>query len=321
MNSWTENDIIVWFTNRFGHFVYRKIGNELNFNCPWCKDTGSHFYINVNTGFYHCHRGTCKRGGNFETLLEDGDIEQTPERVIETMKSVGYLSPDHHSEPLTILPGLSLFVDKCNPKFLADMVDFPINKDSIEKFHLGYDNEEHRIIFPFYTEQGDLIGYTARTRYKDFKERGIPKYKNSYGLKKQKYLYGCWLYYPPNPYSTLVIVEGPKDVIRLHSLDIPAVGICGSKISSAQISLMQLYENIVILPDHDKAGEAIYESSLPLLHRKPRLFWAQLPRQGTDPANSDKEDIYLALRQAKEVINFISGQTIEGWKSIFLPKD
>lgn len=82
----------------------------------------------------------------------------------------------------------------------------------------------HRILWPIYQE-GALEGWVAR-RLDDGKER---KYKNSPGLPAKKILFPYDFVRKHFDCSTVVLVEGPMDALRLNHLRIPAVAIMGTQ--------------------------------------------------------------------------------------------
>mgnify|MGYP000720787019 CR=1 FL=1 len=104
--------------------------------------------------------------------------------------------------------------------------------------------------FPVYDENGYFVGWVFRPGHTDFKYR-------FHGLKTFDYVYGL-----PNALSeimknkSVIIVEGPFDVLLAHSIGIKnVVAVFGSSISVNQTLLLGSYtDKFIIALDSDKAG-------------------------------------------------------------------
>ena len=123
------------------------------------------------------------------------------------------------------------------------------------------------LIFPIYSEHGDVRGISGRTLLSDIERRsiGIPKYKNS-SYKKSDILYGLYdaidsILDVQNVY----VVEGYFDKIAMDSAGIRnVVAICGTAFSQKHfIKLARYTDKITFILDSDDAGlksmQRIYE--------------------------------------------------------------
>jgi hypothetical protein len=104
-----------------------------------------------------------------------------------------------------------------------------------------------RIIFPVMGTDGEIYGCVGRT----FSLSGKPKYLNTPNIKL---LWGA-----NRPAATAVVVEGVMDALRVERALLAfrnkvAVARLGSTITHAQMNQLKEYENVVIFPDHDRAG-------------------------------------------------------------------
>lgn len=125
-----------------------------------------------------------------------------------------------------------------------------IYKDSIVKFQLGYSQKQDMVTVPVHAPDGMPVGFVGRSvEGKDFKNTpGLPKGKVLFNLHRIK------------TSSKVFVVESSFDVIRLDQAGLPAVATLGSNVSNTQIELLQKYfNNIVILPDNDEAGDNMVE--------------------------------------------------------------
>jgi DNA primase len=125
-----------------------------------------------------------------------------------------------------------------------------ITESSIKKFALGYSEKQDMVTVPVHAPDGMPVGFVGRSvEGKDFKNTpGLPKGKVLFNLHRIK------------TSSKVFVVESSFDVIRLDQAGLPAVATLGSNVSNTQIELLQKYfNNIVILPDNDEAGNNMVE--------------------------------------------------------------
>ena len=112
-----------------------------------------------------------------------------------------------------------------------------------------------RAVFPIYDEGDEyMIGCVGRTICEDQR-----KWINKKGFNKSSFLYNYGKAIKHiDKSSTIILVEGQGDVIRLYEAGIlNAVGIFGSHLSDSQEFLLQKSGalNVVIMTDSDDAGQ------------------------------------------------------------------
>lgn len=120
-----------------------------------------------------------------------------------------------------------------------------INKNSCEKFLIGYSEKQDMITVPVHSPDGMVIGFVGRSiEGKVFKNTpGLPKSKTLFNLSKVK------------ASSKVYVVESSFDAIRLDQVGFPSVATLGATISTAQIDLLKKYFNdIIVIADNDDAG-------------------------------------------------------------------
>ena len=90
----------------------------------------------------------------------------------------------------------------------------------------------------------------------------------------------------------VVVVEGYFDVIRLHALRVPVVGVMGTSISDEQVSLLVAagIKRVTVLMDGDSAGVDAAERVVPPLARSIWVRTAVLP-EGEDPETVDEGEL------------------------------
>ena len=125
-----------------------------------------------------------------------------------------------------------------------------ITEASVRLFQLGYSEKQDMVTIPVHAPDGMPVGFVGRSvEGKDFKNTpGLPKGKVLFNLHRVK------------TSSKVFVVESSFDAIRLSQAGLPAVATLGSNVSNTQIELLHKYfNNIVILPDNDEAGNNMVE--------------------------------------------------------------
>jgi len=124
-----------------------------------------------------------------------------------------------------------------------------------------------RIIFPIRDLDGEIVGFTGRTTLDDAderKKRGVSKWLHSgglhrhYSLAKKSILYNCHQAKNFTPGGTIILVEGPIDVLRLQDAGIHNVcAVLGTQLSRQQEMMIRKMGARIIIPlfDADAAGE------------------------------------------------------------------
>jgi 5S rRNA maturation endonuclease (ribonuclease M5) len=106
---------------------------------------------------------------------------------------------------------------------------------------------KNRIIIP-YTNKGKIVGYTSR-----FLDNRIPKYLNE---QQPGYVFGLDLQNENWKYA--IVVEGILDAISIDG-----IAMLHNEISDIQAQqLKQLYKEVIVVPDHDKAGLKLIDKAI-----------------------------------------------------------
>lgn len=179
-----------------------------------------------------------------------------------------------------------------------------ISDASISAWQLGWLPEEKRIAIPARDELNKL---------KFLIKRGIldsqtPKYLYTEGFPKSSLLFGAGQIDLGMVRSEgLIVVEGSIDVIRLHQHGLRnTVGILGTGISVQQrIILSRLRpKKVFLFFDKDTAGVQNIEIATPMLRKYP-TYVVRYPRNRSDPAEMEKEEIYRQLDRAVPAFQFL----------------
>lgn len=289
------------YTRRLFSNVSRN-GDWVNFSCPvapYSPDHGNKADKSPSAGAIVSSNGkliwkcfTCKGQGPLTNLL----------RYLETKKKVSYAEiiqqiedddelPDYENrfarssklvcEPLE-------FTDLFDPtdthvessKYLTDRGISPV---TAKKLDLGFDVENHRIVFPVKDLEGKLYGFTGRTTLTD---KGVPKIKDYY-FPKSLFILGMEHWNKDYP---VIIVEGLFAYAKLHELSKGRYfpynigAIMGSSVSPDQIDLLLKFgKPVICMFDNDKAGQA------GMFGKTPMPDWSKAKKQ----AEREKGMVYL----------------------------
>ena len=119
-----------------------------------------------------------------------------------------------------------------------------------------HDVYRNRIMFPLYSLNGQVIGYNGRV-YNGEKENKYVNSKETPIFHKRELLYN---YHRAKDFcrtsKTVIIVEGPMDVIRCYSIGVKnVVAVLGTAFGKEQaILIRKLASNVILCYDGDDAG-------------------------------------------------------------------
>jgi DNA primase len=158
--------------------------------------------------------------------------------------------------------------------------DRGINKDSIDRYKLGYSTNQDMVIIPVHSPDGICLGFVGRSIEGK-------RFKNSVDLPKSKTLFNL---FRNKRVDKIFVVESSFDAIRLEQVGAHAVATLGATISKEQRKLLKQYFNQVIaLGDNDDAGTNMSNKLITDLGSS-RCVVAKLPSGVKDVSDlSDKE--------------------------------
>ncbi|MBR6002833.1 MAG: DNA primase [Bacteroidales bacterium] len=166
-----------------------------------------------------------------------------------------------------------------------------------------YDRFFERVMFPFHTVGGRIVGFGGRTLRSD---KTVAKYVNSPETEiyiKNRILYG--LYFAKNDISKedkCYLVEGYLDVLSMHQLGIlNVVASSGTSLTEGQILLIKRFtENVTIMYDGDSAGIHAALRGINMILREGMNVKIVLLPDGDDP------DSFARKHTLEEVKAFIA---------------
>lgn len=230
------NQIIDYLTKK--NIQFRRRGEELLFNCPFCGDREHKFSINAVTGLYNClHLNNCGVRGDFYSLQKK--LGDTPEklnkgRIFANKAKKTYVRPKDDLPPMRD--------DQVHTYNYLHTRGF--KDETIKYFRLGA--EKNIVKFPFY-KNGVLV---------NIKHRDITDKKKMWQEKDAEAV----LFNRDNiENSVLVICEGEYDAMALHQYEIQAVsvpnGATGLQWVENEWDYLESFKHILLCFDNDPAGQ------------------------------------------------------------------
>lgn len=164
-----------------------------------------------------------------------------------------------------------------------------LTTETIEDWDLRWHPKARRIGIPIRDVQGRLVGISGRAIFDDIK----PKFLHSAGFQRNLYLFGE---HKVEKGKRGYIVEGHFDAIYLSQAGYPnAVAIMGGSISPLQVEkAVQLFSDVVIVPDGDAPGKAIADQVYSSLKSRLPVRIAEVP-DGSDPDELSRDTLESEL--------------------------
>jgi DNA primase len=165
-----------------------------------------------------------------------------------------------------------------------------ISLNSIEKFSLGYSENQDMVTIPIHSPDGKMfVGFVARSiEGKDFKNTpGLPKSKVLFNLHRVK------------TFNEVYVVESSFDAIRLDQCGVPAVATLGSTISNSQCEMLEKYfNNVIVIGDNDDAGKSMQQKILTKIGSRATLI--SLPSRFNDIGEMEDSDINILKKKIQD---------------------
>lgn len=268
-----RNDIKLFLKEVFGpNTLMEDHTGWVSIRCPLApwkhaggKDTKPSSGISVKddgTSIFHCL--TCKSKGTVGWLLGEydkfsGENHAKQIRELEDEMFLGGV-PEWGERPRTEVLGEPL--DKDTYLDLYDsaaghpyLLKRGISKATALELGLLYDPSdsrgEARILFPVYSRNGDLHGFSGRAVGKGVN----PKVRDYHGLKKAMLLLGSHLIRDDDPY--VVLVEGLMDWAMTVQNGQPAVASMHANLTEAQAEILkEIGKPVYVIYDRDEAGDS-----------------------------------------------------------------
>jgi DNA primase len=211
--------------------VHKTNGMFYCFSCQETKELTEVIMVSTNRSYFEAAR-----------LI---DSKSDNKNLIDNLTKVLEKKPNFVEYDLSVIEELHNNVFK-NQKAIDYYKSRGINKDSVNKYKLGYSDKQDMVTIPVHTPDGICIGFVGRSV-----EGKV--FKNTSGLQKGKTLFNL---HRAKRYEKVFVVESSFDAIRLEQVGVHAVATLGATISKEQRKLLKQYFNqVIVLGDNDEAGK------------------------------------------------------------------
>lgn len=268
-----------------------KYSERYSYVCAACPihggDRSDAFSWHIEYGIYQCFSRGCheKYGKNIYGLLSGAlncdktaafdflkklfNNEKLTDEELKNSESYSAVNLKKPQEPIYYDESV---LDNLSYHNYLEKRGFP--KELIQAYQIGYvgcgyKGMSYRMIVPVRDIDGNLVGFTGRTIFDDWKEKKIPKWYDSKNFIKSNFLFNLnnakeYI----ESHSAVILVEGPFDVLRLEQAGIHnSVAVFGRKLHNSQLAHMLRLPiaKAVIIMDSDDAGKTGAKSTARLV--------------------------------------------------------
>ena len=306
------------------HFEEHNVSVAYDFvkmRCPFHEEKTASFFYCISKKFFYCY-GCKKHGDVYDYVMHKNKstFKDALDFILTFFKINNNISKEDIKKITSYKKELeALKQNQEKTKFvhfteqdIETMIEFRRSlklktnflNETLDFFETGFDTNEQRIVFPLRDEHGALVGATGRTIKANFKELKIPKwrhYKNS-DTSKTFFNIKNGILFSKEADNSIIIVEGPKDVIWLHQNGFKnVIGCLTNNVSQAQKSiLLKHFMTIYLFLDGDKGGEIGKSDILKKIGGYFNIFNVDTP-VGKDPDELTKEELDNVIRSARKL--------------------
>jgi len=246
-------------------------GDWVSSTCPLAPytheggtDSNPSFGIKVNdegASVYNCL--TCKKKGTVTLLLKKlegftGENYTDMISEVETEELLGSELPSWEADRGRVIDTLGEPLSEDYLDIYDEAIDHPyvkqrgINNDTAKELLLKVDYESRegeRILFPVFSPEGALHGFTGRSVLRDIE----PRVRDYHGLPKRLLLLGADHIKPQDGF--IIIVEGLFDFAKLFQYGFPVVAVMHSTLTDPQADILKNFgKPVYCMFDNDQAG-------------------------------------------------------------------
>ena len=177
----------------------------------------------------------------------------------------------------------------CEHKF---GVDRGLSDKLIAEFEMGFQDRgmfKDRWCIPVHDMKGNQLGYTGRWANKRM-PKGTEKWLLPPKFPKKEVLFNAHRLGRHMIERGVILVEGPLDAIRLHSMEYPAASLLGTSISERQLEILSDLdvEFVLVMLDGDAPGRKAVPALLEQLSREFYVRDLKIP-DGEDPETLSRD--------------------------------
>lgn len=298
--------------------INNRSGDEYMVNCCFHDSASFTMQVNVESGLFICF--SCGARGGIKALMEHFGVSSV-EKNIETI--------DIRRRLRQLQRPVSSDLAALDESYL-ERYTFPTSywkergftDETIKIFDLGFDpigdHDGAFVTIPLRRTNGELIGVIRRYLDPDVQLR----YRYPKGFKRRLNMFGSWLAAEDESASTVALVEGSIDAMKVWQAGFPALAVYGSSLSEEQAGLLSRLgvQKVILFFDNDKAGRKCAKTCIGIhetlrkgvthqeyrpetdLRRNFIVNMVEYPDGRTDPGEMTRKEITKSLRRAAPMI-------------------
>lgn len=234
-------------------------GDLYKMHCTHPGDRNPSLMLYTNTNSYHCFG--CEQSGDiisFVQFLENEDFHG----AVRVLCEIGNITPVYNTSYVPVPNPLNDELNRyhslllTNEPMLQYLIGRGLDLQDIIDYKLGLSIRTNPdLVIPIFGPMNNLQGFSYRHDHQPkyvYDPRNTCKVTEGllFGLNQAKRIKA------PGYGHTAVLVEGFFDAMLLQKHKVPAVCLCGCKITDAQIDILAKYYNkFVVFMDGDLAGQ------------------------------------------------------------------
>lgn len=299
--------------------------NAVMMCCPFHKEKTPSFSYHLNKKFFYCF-GCAAKGDVIDYVYRRLNLRNLREAIDFLITFTGHdpkekLTVDNKLNYKKQINTFNKYNKRKENLFtyfteeqITNMVQFRPDffekdgfaKEVLDEFGVGFDFSEKRLVVPIRDENGVLVGATGRTilNKEEMSILGIPKWRHYKGSNINENLFNInkAISASKNADGSIILVEGPKDVMWLHQQGFKnTIALLSNNLTQVQKGLLlKNFLAVYIFLDGDSGGENGKSSILNKIKGYFNIYDVKTP-SGKDPDNMTKEEIEDAIKNAKKL--------------------
>ena len=244
--------------------------------CPFHHEKTASLAVNTDENFFYCF-GCGKNGNIYNWIMETEGLsfDQAVKKVAsltnshfneytecesmsfyKQLKKINSNTKTEKESKRTILDIEKDYNQKYSDEVPEEWIAEGISKDELKKYNIRIDHSSNRIVYPVFSNDGELISIKGRTRFENFKQLKIMKYMNYNPIGKLDFFQGMEqaLKYIEES-GEIIIVEGIKSVMKID-------GFGYHNIVSSETSALNEYQIELLIKMHIKNVVIAYDKDV-----------------------------------------------------------
>lgn len=310
-------DLATYFNEKNITITY----NTIKMICPFHKEKTPSFFYSIDKGVYYC-QGCHDHGDVINYVINKLNLKTFREAIDFLVNFTGFSPGEIHVKKDNFKKQLNS-INKYNKtketsftyfteQDIETMVQFRpyilekkgFTKETLDLFQVGFDSKEKRLVVPIRDENKVLVGVTGRTILDNYKELEIPKWKHYKNSNINENFFNIYngISHSKNENGSIIIVEGPKDVMWLHQNGFRnVIAPLGNGLTKFQKGLLlKNFLTIYLFLDGDNGGDVGKSAIFDKIKGYFNIYDVKIPDK-KDPDDMTKEEIQHVISTANKI--------------------